>query len=148
VLDGGDVVIINTMESPQAVRMASKVGNRRCLHSTALGKILLSGMSDAQILRLLRMRGMPRLTPNTIVSEKARVAEMHRVQAQGYAMDNQENELDGRCIAAAVEGPDGRVVGALSISGPVHRMSRRRALSFLGELHAACATISKTLAQL
>jgi IclR family acetate operon transcriptional repressor len=148
VLDGGDVVVINTMESPQAVRMASKVGNRRYLHSSALGKILLSGMSDAQIVRVVRIRGMPRLTPNTIVSEKALLAEIHRVQAQGYAMDDQENESDGRCIAATVGGPNGRVVGALSISGPAHRTSRPRVLSFLAELHAACAAISKTLTQL
>jgi len=148
VLDGGDVVVINTVESPQAVRMASKVGNRRHLHSTALGKILLSGMSDAQIIRLVRMRGLPRLTPKTIGSERALLAEIRRVRAQAYAMDDQENELDGRCLAAAVEGPNGQVVAALSISGPMHRMSRSRALSFLGELRAACAAISKALAQL
>jgi len=143
VLDGGDVVVINTVESPQAVRMALKVGNRRYLHSTALGKVLLSGMPDAQMVRLTRLRGMPRLTPNTIVSQKALLAEIHRVQAQGYALDNQENEIDGRCIAAAVRGPDDRVVGALGISGPVHRTSSSRALCFLNELRAACATISK-----
>jgi len=148
VLDGGDVVVINTVESPQAVRMASKVGNRRYLHSTALGKILLSGMSDAQIVRLVRMRGMPQLTPKTIVSEKALLAEIRRVRRQGYAMDNQENEADGRCIAAAVEGPNGRIIAALSISGPVHRMGRALAYSLSGELRAACAAISKMLTQL
>jgi len=147
VLDGGDVVVINTVESPQAVRMASKIGNRRHLHSTALGKILLSGMSDAQAVRLMRMKGLPRLTPKTIRSERTLLAEIRRVRAQGYAMDDQENELDGRCIAAPVGGPNGQVVGALSISGPVHRLSRSRALSFLGELRAACAAISKALAQ-
>ncbi len=41
---------------------------------------------------------------------------------QGYAIDNQENELDGRSIGAPVHGPDGRVLGALSISSPLFRM--------------------------
>jgi len=45
VLDAGGVVVISTVESPQSIRMSSKVGNRRCLYSTALGKVLLSGLS-------------------------------------------------------------------------------------------------------
>jgi DNA-binding IclR family transcriptional regulator len=44
VLDGGEVVVINTMESPQSVRMSSKIGNRRYAHSPALGKVLLRPM--------------------------------------------------------------------------------------------------------
>jgi IclR family acetate operon transcriptional repressor len=56
--------------------------------------------------------------------------------------DNQENELDGRCIGAPVAGPEGRVVAALSISGPVFRMDLNRARSLAPKLKQACAAIS------
>jgi len=44
------------------------------------------------------------------------------MRQQGWALDNRENEIDGRCIAAAIVGPGERVVAALSVSGPVFRM--------------------------
>src|SRR5271169_5710915 len=65
ILDAGEVVVINTVESPQAVRMSSKIGNRRLPHSTALGKVLLAGMSDKEVQRLIRIKGLARLTAET-----------------------------------------------------------------------------------
>src|SRR5271155_5184080 len=50
ILDGGEVVVINTVESPQTIRMSSKVGNRRCLHATALGKVLLAALPEKEML--------------------------------------------------------------------------------------------------
>ncbi len=82
------------------------------------------------------------------VSEEGLLSEIRRVRRQSYAIDNQEDEGDGRCVAAAVEGPNGRMVAAPSITGAVHRMDRPQALTFLGELRAACTAISETLTQL
>jgi IclR family transcriptional regulator, KDG regulon repressor len=142
ILDGGEVVVINTVESSQTIRMSSKVGNRRCLHTTAIGKVLLAALPEKEMLRLIRLKGLPRLTPHTIVSRTAVIAELDRVRERGYSIDNQENELDGRCIGAPVLGPDGRVVAALSISGPVFRMDLARARSLAPSLKQACAAIS------
>jgi IclR family KDG regulon transcriptional repressor len=142
ILDGGEVVVINTVESPQTIRMSSKVGNRRCLHTTAIGKVLLAAMPEKEMLRLIRLKGLPRLTPHTIVNRTALIAELDRVRDRGYSIDNQENELDGRCIGAPIVGPDGRVVAALSISGPVFRMDLTRAKSLAPKLKSACAAIS------
>src|SRR5579883_1986227 len=119
ILDAGEVVVINTVESPQAVRMSSKIGNRRHLHTTALGKIFLAGLTQKEMLRLIKLKGMPRLTQYSLVTRTALAAEIHRVRQQGYAIDSQENEIEGRCVAMPIIGPDGHVLAALSISGPV-----------------------------
>jgi DNA-binding IclR family transcriptional regulator len=135
-LDGGEVVMIATAESPQSVRMASKVGNRRCAHTTAIGKCLLAAMSDDRMQRLVQMKGLARLTPHSLTSEAALLTEIRRIRKQGYAIDNQENELEGRCIAVRIDGiPDIEV--ALSISGPVFRMDLRRLRSLLPLLRKA-----------
>jgi DNA-binding IclR family transcriptional regulator len=144
-LDAGEVVVINTVESPQAVRMSSKIGNRRYLHSTALGKVMLAGLLDKEVMRLLRLKGTPKLTDETITNKTSVLADVQKVRRQGWALDNQENELEGRCIGAPVMGPDGHVLAALSISGPVFRMSMDRACSLVPELKAICAEISKGL---
>jgi len=145
ILDAGEVVVINTMESPQAVRMSSKIGNRRHLHSTALGKIFLAGLPEKEFLRLIRMKGLPRLTDNTLVTKAAVIEEINRVRKQGWAMDNQENEIEGRCIGAPIFAPDGRVLAALSISGPEFRMDLARAKSLVPQLKAFCAEITEAL---
>jgi DNA-binding IclR family transcriptional regulator len=145
ILDAGEVVVINTVESPQAVRMSSKIGNRRYLHSTAIGKVLLGGMTDKEVQRLLRIKGIPRLTGETITAKAAVLAEIHKVRCQGWALDNQENEIEGRCIGVPITGPDDVIVAALSISGPVFRMDIDRACALVPELKAACAEISRAI---
>lgn len=146
VLDGGEVLVIETVESQQAVRMTSKIGNRRYPHSTALGKILLSDLPEREMLRLIRSKGMPQFTPATIVREKDLVVELERVRTQGYAMDNMENEPDGRCIAAPIMDGQRKVIAALSISGPLPRMTVVRAKGMLKLLSAACRSIGSASA--
>jgi DNA-binding IclR family transcriptional regulator len=145
VLDGGEVVVISTVESPQSIRMSSKVGNRRYLHSTALGKVLLSGLPEKEVLRLIRIQGLPRLTPRTVGTRQALAAELDIVRRQGYAMDNEENEPDGRCLGAPILSVGGRIVAALSISAPIFRMDMARARTLAGELVGACQGISRAL---
>jgi DNA-binding IclR family transcriptional regulator len=123
--------------------MASKIGNRRYLHSTALGKALLSGLPEKEIIRLIRLKRLPRLTPNTITTQGALLAEVESVRERGFALDNEENELNGRCIAAPVLGAYSRVVAALSISAPAFRLDVAGARSLAGDLIEACRAISK-----
>jgi DNA-binding IclR family transcriptional regulator len=146
ILDAGEVVVISTIESPQSIRMTSKVGNRRYLHSTALGKVLLCGLAEKEVQRLIRIQGLPRLTPRTLVTKQALAIELEQVRRQGYALDNEENEADGRCLAAPIVGPGSKIVAALSISAPVFRMDMARVRGLAGELIDACRTISRSLA--
>jgi DNA-binding IclR family transcriptional regulator len=147
ILDAGEVVVIDTEESPQAVRMSSKVGNRRYLHATALGKVLLAGLPEKEIQRLVRVKGMPRVTAQTLTSRPALFAELGRVREQGYAIDNQENEMEGRCIGAPIHGPDGRVVAALSISSPVFRADLAQVRALAPILKETCKAISLAIAK-
>lgn len=142
VLDGGEVLVIDTIESPQSVRMTSKIGNRRYPHSTALGKVFLAGLPEREMLRLVRGKGMPRFTQATIVREEDLLVELERVRTQGFALDNTENETDGRCIAAPIFDSQRKVIAALSISGPLPRMTVFRAKSYLKDLAAACKSIA------
>ena len=107
IVDAGEVVVINTVESPQAVRMSSKIGNRRHLHSTAIGKVMLAGMTDKEVQRLLRLKGLPKLTEETLTSKAAVLEEILRVRQQGWALDNQENEIEGRCVGGSDWGSGG-----------------------------------------
>jgi DNA-binding IclR family transcriptional regulator len=145
ILDAAEAVVICTIESPLAVRMSSKIGSRRFLHSTALGKVLLAGLPDREVQRLIGLKGLSQFTPKTLTTEAALMAEIDRVRQQGFAIDDQEQELEGRCVGASITGPDNKTAAALSVSGPVYRTDRARLFSLVKELRAACDSISKAL---
>jgi DNA-binding IclR family transcriptional regulator len=144
-LDGGEIVVVQAFESPESLRMSSKVGNRRHIHSTALGKALIAWMNPDEALRLLRLKGLPRFMPRTLTSEKAVMKELGRVRKLGYAEDREENEPGGRCVAVPVRDAGGRVIAALSVSGPINRMRDRKIAAILRDLIPAGKELSQCL---
>ena len=144
ILDHDSVLYIITHESKQALRMGSKVGTRAPVHSTAVGKVLLAFQPGEEIARIVA-RGLPAGTPNTIVDVKALQRELELVRTRGYALDDEESELGLRSIAAPIRNDSGNVIAAISIAGPVHRMTRKTLLGWVRELVAAAGAVSQRL---
>lgn len=122
VLEGDDVVYVAQVSSPHTLRMFAEVGRHVPPHSTAVGKVLLAAMPAARAAEVVRRAGLTPRTPTTITEPEALVAELDRVRAQGYAVDEQEHESGVRCVAVPV-GPPDRVVAAVSVSGPADRFA-------------------------
>jgi IclR family transcriptional regulator, KDG regulon repressor len=144
-IDAAEVVVISTAESSQAVRMSSKVGNRRFLHTTALGKVMLAAMQTREVEHLIGLKGLPKVTDKSITTMAELMRELQKIRSAGYAIDNQENEVQGRCIASPIS-IHGQVVAALSISGPEFRMSIKQARSLSPQLKQTCEEISTAVA--
>jgi len=123
ILDKGRSLYVDKLDSSHTVRLVSRIGSRNYVHSTSLGKCLLSGLSERQILKILEEHGMPALTTNTITDKGVLLKEVELVKQRGFALDNIENEEGVRCIAAPVKDHKGKVVAAVSISGPVQRIT-------------------------
>ena len=123
-LEGDAVVYLAQVPSPHSMRMFTEVGRRVMPHCTGVGKALLSGLEDAEALGIVRRVGMPAQTEHTITSEEALLAELARVRAQGYAVDDQEQEVGVRCVAVPVDLPQARI--AISVSGPTARVTPER----------------------
>ena len=107
---------------------------------------MLAAMDRKDIDHLIGLKGMPQITENTITNFDKLMDELQRIHRLGYAIDNQENEIEGRCIAAPITA-HGQVVAALSISGPEFRMSLKRARALAPELRKTCAAISDGLSE-
>ncbi|GAA0929031.1 allantoin degradation transcriptional regulator AllR [Nonomuraea longicatena] len=121
VLEGDFVVYVAQVSSPRRLRMFAEVGRRVLPHSTAVGKVLVADRSRAEALALLERTGMPRKTANTITEPAAMLAELDLVRTRGYALDLGEEELGVHCLAVPVH-DGGRVVAAMSVSGPAERI--------------------------
>jgi DNA-binding IclR family transcriptional regulator len=144
ILDHDSVLYVISLESKQALRMGSKVGTRAPVHSTAVGKTLLAFQPEEEIARIIA-RGLPAIAPNTLVDAKALQRELAAIRARSYAIDDEESEIGLRSIAAAIRNDSGNVIAAISIAGPVHRMTRKMLLGWSRELVDAAEAVSQRL---
>ena len=124
VLEEGHVLYLAKEESSQTIRMISYVGKRAHLHCTALGKVLLAYLSAEKRKKILGEKALPRLTENTITDKRQLEKELDKVREQGFALDQEENEKDVRCVAAPIRNYKGDVIAALSISSPIFRIDK------------------------
>jgi len=123
VLDDGEVVYIDQAQSSRILRMFTQLGSRVPAHSSASGKAMLAFSPPAVVDGIVRRYGLHRQTPQTITDPADFRKELDRIRAQGYAIDDQEQEDGVRCVAVPVRGEDGDIVASLSVSGPASRLS-------------------------
>jgi DNA-binding IclR family transcriptional regulator len=123
ILDSDEVLYIAIANGQRELGIQSAIGTRHPLHCTALGKVLLSGLSWPQARSLLAGRELTRMTENTIVDLDRWQTELATVATCGYAIDSEERILGVRCVAAPVRDHSGSIVAALSASGPAIRVS-------------------------
>ncbi|HEY2057929.1 IclR family transcriptional regulator [Amycolatopsis sp. NBC_01480] len=135
--EDGEVVYIDKYEGRHSVRMYSRIGKRAPLHCTAVGKVLVSAMPRERREALARGIDYVVLTPNTISSPEAYLAELDKVAARGYAVDNAEHEDFIHCVAAPIRGGGGEVLAAASMSVPKVLLDYEGLLALVPELLAA-----------
>ncbi len=117
VLENREGLVVAKQELPSKPRLASWIGKRVDLHSTALGKALLAFRPDDELLTILRDRPLTRHNENTICSMPKLRTELVRVRQQGFSVDDEEHEIGVRCIAAPVYDSENHVSAAVSVSG-------------------------------
>jgi DNA-binding IclR family transcriptional regulator len=138
ILDGLDAVYIDKVDVESSLRLYSQIGRRISVHCSALGKCLLSGLSEQELAERLRKCDFRRHTANTLTSRQALTRQVEAVRLRGFAVDDQEHEAGIRCMAAPVCDYRGKVVAAISLTGPASVVSRERETE-IGELVASVA---------
>jgi DNA-binding IclR family transcriptional regulator len=144
-LRGNEVVYLDAVEGTSTVRVVSRVGLHMPLHATAAGKALVAFESDEELAR--RFSGeLRRFTSNTKTSSADLIAELQEVRKQGYAVDLEEFEEGLRCLAAPIRDYTRKVIGAISVSGPAHRISEERIHGAIAEeVVKSASTLSSRL---
>lgn len=155
VLDDLQAEYIETMPSPQVVRLFTVVGNRTPLHATGAGKALLANLPAARRDALLERLDMRGYTARTIVDRAALRRTLDDVREKGYAIDDEEYDEGVRCVAVAVGRASGRTaerepaagapIAALSISAPANRLTRQRCAELAPVLRRAAAELADEL---
>ena len=135
VLDLSDhqAVIIDQVQCNQLMRMSAPIGGKLPMHASGAGKAFLAHLGDEQVTALLHQKGLHYYTPKTLMSPQSLKENLALVRKAGFSFDDEEHALGLRCVAAPIYDEHGEAFAALSISGPIARMTDDR-ITELGAL--------------
>lgn len=123
VLDGTEVVCIERRESPQALRLVGRVGARDDAHLTSSGKVLLAFSSAHEIDLFLAAGPLRRATPHTVTDAATLRTQFDNIRLRGWAETINEAEVGVAAVATPIRNRSGEVVAAVSVLGPVQRLT-------------------------
>jgi IclR family KDG regulon transcriptional repressor len=146
VLDNGRAVYIEKIEDEKSfIKMDIWVGHRLPVHTTAIGKVLVSFLSEDEILRILELRGMERKTRKSITTPQKFLREAERVRKYGFAVDDEENAEGVRCIAAPIFDAKGKVVAALGTSSVIMHIDKTHLPKIVDLVKKSAAKVSRQM---
>jgi DNA-binding IclR family transcriptional regulator len=122
VFDADSMVLIYREQGPQSVTISSRLGSRRPMHASGLGKAYLAALRASERHALIERLELKRFTPETIVDKAAFERSLIAIQRRGFADDRREFEQTLACCAAAVFDHRAVPVAAISVSGPAERI--------------------------
>ena len=145
VLHEGSIAYVANAAAPRSLQIGYSPDGAMPVHCSAVGKVLLASRPALEREEVLADLDLVAHTSHTITNLAELRRELAQVDKQGFAVDDQEMEEGLRCIAVPIRGDDRAVVAALSISGPVSRMTDARMVDHGRELKRRAAQVSNAL---
>ena len=145
ILDGPDAVYIEKVEPTGFIRMDTWVGRRMRVHATSVGKALVAHILQERLEKILAERGMEKRTSKTITTLPKLMKELEKVRAQGYAVDDEENNMGARCLGAPVFNQQGVIEAAVGLSGTTQQVNAQTMPAIVEKLKDAARHISMQL---
>jgi DNA-binding IclR family transcriptional regulator len=133
VMEQGACILIEKVSPPEVTRIATWTGKHLSLHCTAVGKALAAYLPEEQLDALIREQGLLRHNDNTICSVQRLKRELAIVRQRGYALDDEEEEINVRCLGAPILDERDHAIAAISVVGTtaqvhdqnVHQLARQ-----------------------
>ncbi|MCI8342091.1 MAG: IclR family transcriptional regulator [Firmicutes bacterium] len=119
--ENGFVVYIDKTESPGSISINTRIGTKKELFCTGVGKCFLAFMPEENAKNIISL-GLRKITVNTIDNENDLYAELDKIRKTGYAVDNEEFEIGISCVAAPIFNQNGKIIASLSLTGPSARI--------------------------
>src|SRR5579862_5954651 len=145
ILDGPEAVYIEKVEPQGFIRMDTWVGRRMRVHATSVGKALVAHIPQDRLEKILGERAMEKRTPKTITTAARLLKELEKVRVQGFAVDDEENNLGARCVGAPIFNQNGSIEASLGLSSTIHEVNEHTMPRILEALKDAARHISMQL---
>jgi DNA-binding IclR family transcriptional regulator len=145
VANGDEIIYLIRADSDKPYRMPSRVGLAIPMHTSGIGKTVLSGYTDEGLARYAARTGLPQRTDHTIHDLEGLRTAAAVVRERGFAEDDEENEPGVRCVAAPVRDHTGTIKYGLSISTLTLEHTREQVAAMAPYAIAAAEKISAAL---
>jgi DNA-binding IclR family transcriptional regulator len=144
-LNGLEILHLDKINSVEILRIDTPMGDSAPAYCTALGKAILSQMSDEELNNYFSHVQLKPYGPNTILTKKQLRQDLKDTRTRGYALDNEELSPGLSCVGAPIFDHTTRARYAISISGPTSRMTMDRIDEMQEELRRICAKLSSIM---
>jgi DNA-binding IclR family transcriptional regulator len=144
VMEGGEVMYVDILESPQPVKIAARPGRRLPAHCTATGKAFLAFKPPEEIDDLLS-HDLKRYTPNTVCDPDLLREEFRLIRERGFSVSEQQFEMGISAVAAPVWNKNGELAAVVGLAGPSYRIPHERALELGVAVRATANAISRQM---
>lgn len=145
IYEKGEAFYLEKMHSYSHTGMDSRIGSRLELYCTSAGKAILAALPEDEFDLYMETIDLRPKTDRTETDRERFRSIIDEVKYRGYALDDQENDLGVRCIGAAVMDKRGYPVGAVSLTGPVFRITDEKLESLGNRVLATARLISYQL---
>lgn len=145
ILDGPDAVYIEKVEPEGFIKMDTWVGRRMRVHATSVGKALVAHIPQERLEEILAEAGMEKRTSKTITTLPRLLKDLEKVRTQGYAIDDEENNMGARCVGAPVFNQQGAIEAAVGLSGTTMQVNAQTMPRILDALKDAARHVSMQL---
>jgi DNA-binding IclR family transcriptional regulator len=145
-LRGQEALFVDKIESQEFLRLVTHMGTRVPLYCSGVGKAMLAFLAPEEQSAVMGAGPLNRYTPSTITDPTCLRQELGRIRAQGYAVDAEEYLPGVVCVAAPILDRHGRAMAAVSVSGPVSRLTPERVLEVAPRVRAAAEGITRSIA--
>jgi DNA-binding IclR family transcriptional regulator len=119
----GQAVYVHRETGSHAVQTDPGIGKRIPLYATSAGKAILTHLPDERVEEIFDQNGLLAMTEHTKTDREKLFEEFERIRERGYSVNKQENVEGLHAIGTPVRDGTGDILGALSVSGPTHRMN-------------------------
>lgn len=144
ILDNDRIINVAEAVGSAGIALRTWVGQSCPVHATSSGKVLLAELPDADLRSRLRKR-LESFAPNTITDLAVLRAQLRTIREQGWASCEEELEIGLNAVSAPIRDSDGRIIAALSVSGPTYRLAAERFPEVAQEAVASAGAISRRL---
>lgn len=145
VLERNEAVLIDRVEPAGQSAGADWVGRRLDINCTGVGKALAAFLSEEQFNRLITAKQFARHNDNTIVTVRDLKKELARVREQGYAVDDEEDELGLRCVGVPILDAHQEPIAAISLAGTTEQIPFEKVHGLANTLKQTARDISVRL---
>ncbi|GAA0321466.1 IclR family transcriptional regulator [Bacillus carboniphilus] len=144
-LDGYEIVYIDKVDNSSTIRIYSQIGRRAQLHCTGVGKAILAYYDDTRINEFIKNNDFRSYTENTITDGQALLQELKYIRESGISYDKEEHEPGIQCVAAPIKDHQNNVQYAISVTGPLTRMTQEKLKECIPKLKETVNHISRQL---